>query len=256
MSHSRSPELLTFHRSAPMPCPYLSDRTEQQLFAELSGPTADDVFNRLSKAGFRRSHHIVYRPVCHGCNACQPVRINARKFDWTKGWRRIRNKNSDLTAINVGLDVTQEQFDLFSRYLDARHDDGDMAQMSARDYLHLVIASPVKTSVVEFRDRENKLVAACLLDRLDDGLSAVYSFFDPRESARSLGSYMILWMIEDALADDLDYVYLGFWIEGSRKMEYKNRFSPLEAFGQDGWHPLNFKTTQKDDEKAKRKKGE
>ena len=245
MSHTRSPDLLTFHRSAPMACPYLPDRTEQQLFAELSGPAADEVFNRLSLAGFRRSHHIAYRPVCHGCDACQPVRIRAGDFDWTKGWRRIRNKNRDLTAVNVGLDVTQEQFDLFSRYLDARHDDGDMAQMSARDYLHLVIASPVKTSVIEFRDTTGKLVAACLLDSLDDGYSAVYSFFDPQEAARSLGTCMILWMIEEAVNNGLGYVYLGFWIEGSRKMEYKSRFSPLESFSKDGWHPLAFSGTTK-----------
>lgn len=238
MSFTRSPDLLTFHRSAPMACPYLPERTEQQLFAELSGPSADEVFNRLSLAGFRRSHHIAYRPVCQDCNACQPVRIRARDFEWTKGWRRIRNKNSDLQALNVGLDVTQEQFDLFSRYLDARHDDGDMAQMSARDYLHLVIASPVKTSVIEFHDKNRKLVAACLIDKLEDGYSAVYSYFDPQEHARSLGSYMILWMIDEAIANGLDHVYLGFLIEGSRKMEYKSRFSPLEGFGKDGWQPL------------------
>lgn len=250
MSHTRSPDLLTFHRSAPMSCPYLPDRTEQQLFAELSGPSADEVFNRLSRAGFRRSHHIAYRPVCQGCNACQPVRIRTRDFDWTKGWRRIRNKNADLSAVNVGLNVTQEQFDLFSRYLDARHDDGDMAQMSARDYLHLVIASPVKTSVVEFRDADQNLVAACLLDRLDDGFSAVYSFFDSRENSRSLGTYMILWMIETAFAEGLDHVYLGFWIEGSRKMEYKSRFSPLEGFSIDGWRPVAFSDTTKNNEET------
>lgn len=238
MSIQRNLDPILFHRSAPMTCPYLPGRMEQQLFTELSGPGAQTVFERLGEAGFRRSHHIMYRPVCSGCSSCVPVRIIATDFDFSKSWRRVLNTNADLTATDVGGRVSEEQYDLFRRYVESRHGDGDMANMTARDYVNLVTASPVDTGLVEFRRPDGNLIAACLTDKLRDGFSAVYSFFDPQENSRSLGSYMILWLVEEARRRGMRHVYLGFWIQDSQKMAYKRRFRPLEMFGPAGWHTI------------------
>jgi arginyl-tRNA--protein-N-Asp/Glu arginylyltransferase len=228
--------LITFYRSGPMPCPYLDGRTEQQLFTELSGASAQDQFETLSRGGFRRSHQIIYRPACRGCNACLPVRIAAAEFKLTRAWRRVVNTNSDLTAMDVGKNATAEQYALFRQYVSERHSDGEMANMTQRDYATMVLTSPVKTSVVEFREADETLIAACLIDHLEDGISAVYSFFDSEQKRRSLGSYIVLWMIQHARLHNLDYVYLGYWIDGSPKMAYKARFRPFEVFGPEGWH--------------------
>lgn len=218
-----------------MPCSYLAGRVEQQLFAELSGARAIDVFDTLSQGGFRRSHHIIYKPACTGCNACIPVRIPVKRFRTSKAWRRIINRNNDLIATDVGTRITEEQFELFQRYINRRHGDGEMAKMSRRDYAAMVHNSPVDTVMVEFRHPNGHLIAGCLMDRLAGGLSAVYSFFDPTQDRRSLGSYIILWMIKEAKRHELDHVYLGYWVAGSPKMDYKARFRPFESFGPKGW---------------------
>jgi len=230
--------MLTFYRSGPMPCPYLPGRIEQQLFTELAGNGVQEVFEQLSLGGFRRSHHIAYRPACRGCSACVPVRIDATGFETTRSWRRILRDNADLTVASVGKGITDEQYRLFQDYVRSRHGDGDMARMNRRDYATMVVSSPVETEMVEFRDPAGTLVAACLMDRLSDGLSAVYSYFDPDQPKRSLGSYVVLWMVEEARRTGLPYVYLGFWIEDSPKMAYKGRFRPLEAFSTDGWQRI------------------
>lgn len=229
-------ELIQFRHSAGMPCPYLPGRIERQLFTELSdAENTDEIFHHLSGAGFRRSHHIVYRPACAGCSACVPVRVVAGEFEPDRAWRRVLRANDDLVARDAGLTVTDEQYGLFRRYILSRHGDGDMAMMTRRDYAAMVLASPVETRVFEFRDAEGKLVAACLTDVMPDGFSAVYSVFEPALSARSLGSFMVLWLIGEARRRGLPHVYLGFWVEGSRKMAYKSRFRPLEGFGPEGW---------------------
>lgn len=243
MSNQRSRDrLLTgivqFRHSSAMPCPYLRGRVERQLYAELGGPAPREVFRRLSLAGFRRSHHIVYRPACPGCNACVPVRVDAANFCWTKAWRRIQRRNADLQAEDVGLHITDEQYRLFRRYVRSRHGEGDMAAMDRRDYSAMVLSSPIDTGLFEFRDRDGTLIAACLTDHMPDGLSAVYSFFDPDQGQRSLGSFMVLWLIEEARRRGLPHVYLGFWVQNSPKMSYKARFRPLQAFGSDGWRLL------------------
>ena len=221
-----------------MPCPYLSGRVEQQLFTELSGAQALDTFDVLSQGGFRRSHHIIYKPACTGCTACVPVRIPVLRFKSSRAWRKINNRNADLTIVDVGTRITEEQYELFKSYTNRRHGDGEMAKMSRRDYAAMVLSSPVDTVLVEFRNGSGKLIAVCLMDRLAGGLSAVYSFFDPDKDRRSLGSYVILWMIEEAKRQDLDHVYLGYWVAGSPKMDYKIRFRPIESFGPNGWSEI------------------
>lgn len=220
-----------------MPCPYLPGRVERQVYTELSEPTGREVFRRLSAAGFRRSHHIAYRPACPSCRACVPVRVPVHRFEWTRSWRRIWNTNRSLEARDVTLAINDEQYGLFCRYVRSRHGDGDMALMNRTDYASMVLTSCVDTGIVEFRE-DGVLRAACLIDALPDGLSAVYSFFDPELQRRSPGTYMVLWLIDEARRRGLDYVYLGFWIADSPKMAYKSRFRPLEAFGRDGWEPL------------------
>jgi arginine-tRNA-protein transferase len=230
--------VLTFYRSGPMPCPYLPGRIEQQLFTELSGNGVQEVFEQLSLGGFRRSHHIAYRPACRGCSACVPVRIDVNGFVLTKAWQRVTRANADLAVESTGKRITDEQFLLFQRYVRSRHGDGDMARMSRRDYATMVVSSPVQTELVEFRDRDGSLMAGCLMDWLADGLSAVYSFYEPDAPKRSLGTQVVLWMVAEARRLGLPYVYLGFWIEDSPKMAYKGRFRPLEAFSADGWKPI------------------
>jgi arginine-tRNA-protein transferase len=239
MTLQRDPHsVLTFYRSGPMPCPYLPGRVEQQLFTELSGTGVQAVFEHLSLGGFRRSHHIAYRPACRGCSACVPVRVAVDGFEMTRSWQRVRRANADLRADCVGKRITDEQFLLFQRYLRSRHSDGDMARMNRRDYATMVVSSPVMTDLVEFRDEFGRLAAACLMDRLGDGLSAVYSFYEPDAPKRSLGSYIVLWMVEEARRLGLPYVYLGYWVEDSPKMAYKGRFRPLEGFSADGWQRI------------------
>jgi arginine-tRNA-protein transferase len=240
MSHQRLPtKILTFYRSGPMSCPYLPNRVEQQLFAELGGPGAQETFDVLSRGGFRRSHHIIYRPACVDCNACVPIRVVVREFETTRAWRRVLKANEDLTATRVGNRVSEEQYRLFHAYTNDRHGDGEMAKMNRREYVAMVMNSPVNTELTEFRGADGRLVAVCLMDRLSDGLSAVYSFFDPQAAKRSLGSYVVLWLIEEARESGLDYAYLGYWVRGSRKMDYKVRFRPIEIFGAEGWRRLD-----------------
>jgi len=227
-----------FFGTRSLPCPYLEGKTERKVVTDLSGPNADELYERLSRAGFRRSHSLAYRPACPNCNACVPVRIAASKFQWTKSFRRVTKTNSDLTADDIEAIATVEQYRLFSSYQRRRHEGGDMSGMDFGDYRAMVEDTPVSSRTVEFRDREGRLVAVMLMDRMEDSLSAVYSFFEGSETRRSLGTYMILWMIEHAQATGLPYVYLGYWIEGSDKMAYKARFKPLEVLDQDGWLTL------------------
>jgi len=238
MTLHRSPSMLVFHRSGAMHCPYLPGRVEQQLFAELSGPDAQEQFEHLSRHGFRRSHHIVYRPACRGCEQCIPVRIRAADFQWSRSFRRIAARNSTLSVKDVGPNATEEQYALFARYVGVRHGDGDMADMSFRDYANLVVASPVDTTLFEWRDSEGMLRAGCIADRLSDGYSAVYSFFDPSAAKRSLGTQVILSLVEMAVQNSLTHVYLGFWVPDSPKMAYKERFQPLECFSPEGWRTV------------------
>lgn len=230
--------LRPFYRTASLPCPYLDGQTERKLITEIGGHESYAFYNELSRAGFRRSHHLAYRPACAGCSACLPVRVDVANFETTRSLRRTMTANRDLTTRLAPARATTEQYRVFSRYQRSRHADSDMASMTYGDYRAMVEDSPVMTVMQEHRRPDGTLVAACLADLLDDGLSAVYSFFDPAESARSLGTAVILALVAEAQKRALPYVYLGYWIGESRKMAYKTRFRPLEALTPQGWAPL------------------
>jgi arginine-tRNA-protein transferase len=217
-----------FYTTAPLPCPYLPGRTERKVVTEIAGPDAEPLHDRLSRAGFRRSHNIAYAPVCPGCNSCVPIRIPVAEFSVDRSLRRVLKANPGLEGTDVPARATAEQYQLFQRYQNARHSDGDMATMSFYDYRAMVEDTPIETFMVEFRDPNDELVGACLTDRLGDGLSAVYSYFKPELERRSIGTFTILWLIERARAMGLPHVYLGYWVQESRKMAYKARFQPSE----------------------------
>jgi len=235
MKHQPIHDTRFFFATAPLPCPYLPDRVERRVVTELLGRDAVALHDGLSEAGFRRSHNIAYAPACPECQACKAVRILARQFEPSRSQRRIWNKNLGLEVFEKSPIATQEQYDLFARYQNSRHRDGDMAKMDFRDYQALIEETPVDSSLVEFRDLDHGLIGACLMDRVDDGLSAVYSFFDPERYRDSLGTLMVLWMINRARALGLQYVYLGFWIADCSKMSYKAKFQPMETLSPEGW---------------------
>jgi arginine-tRNA-protein transferase len=224
-----------FFGTRSLPCPYIAGQTERKVVTDLTGNNAEELYERLSRAGFRRSHNLAYRPACPTCNACIPARIAARDFEMTRSFRRVMTTNSDVTVDDMDVIATVEQYRLFSAYQQARHEGGDMSGMAFNDYRSMVEDTPVKSRTVEFRDDEGNLLAVMLMDRMEDSLSAVYSFFDGNMGRRSLGTFMILWMVEYARTLGLPYVYLGYWINGSDKMAYKARFQPLEVLGNDGW---------------------
>jgi leucyl-tRNA---protein transferase len=227
-----------FYTTAPLPCPYVQGRTERKVVTELSGVMAETLHDKLSRGGFRRSHNIAYAPVCPSCNACVPIRIRAADFEPSRTQRRILRANTDMHVQEMPPRATAEQFQLFQSYQRQRHGEGDMATMSFYDYRAMVEDTPIETSVVEFRLPNGQLAGACLTDRLGDGLSAVYSFFDTALTARSLGTYAIMWLVARAVELELPNVYLGYWVEESRKMAYKAKFRPSEILRAGQWVPL------------------
>ncbi|MCS6985866.1 MAG: arginyltransferase [Sphingomonadaceae bacterium] len=234
-----------FFITARAPCPYLRGRVERKVFAELKGPGAQQLCESLGRIGFRRSQNVVYRPSCEGCQACVSVRIVARDFRPGATQRRVLRRNADLEVTACDPWATEEQFALLKRYLAARHPDGGMSTMDAYDFADMIETSPVDTVVVEYREpspdpsRPGRLVGACLTDKQSDGLSMVYSFYDPdRRDRLGLGTFIILDHVLRAAAVGLPYVYLGYWVEGSPSMDYKRRFHPLEALTPQGWRLL------------------
>ncbi|HYC26350.1 MAG TPA: arginyltransferase [Roseiarcus sp.] len=234
-----------FYLTAPSPCPYLPGMEERKVFTHLVGRRAAPLNDLLTQTGFRRSQTIAYRPACEQCRACVSVRVLVDDFEPTPSMRRVREVNSDLIGAMGAPKPSAEQYSLFRAYLEARHPDGGMADMSVLDYSMMIEDSHINTHVIEYRRRgpdhfitqrgEGRLFAACLTDQLVDGLSMVYSFFDPDERRRSLGAFMILDHIEKARRLRLPHVYLGYWVEGSKKMTYKGRYLPQERLGMDGW---------------------
>ncbi|MDB9857214.1 arginyltransferase [Amylibacter sp.] len=234
-----------FYVTAPQPCPYLDGRVERKLFTALQGEHATVLNNALSRQGFRRSQNVLYRPSCAECNACLSARIRVADFKPRKSHRRIIRKNNHLVRTATSPWATEEQFDLFRTYLNTRHAEGGMADMDVFEFASMIEETPVRSRVVEYHtpphegQLREELTAVCLTDVLEDGLSLVYSFFNPDLHARSLGTYMILDHIEIAREAGLPYVYLGYWVPGSPKMQYKANFSALEIFLGRQWTPLD-----------------
>ncbi|HEX7820064.1 MAG TPA: arginyltransferase [Sphingobium sp.] len=228
------------------PCPYLPGKTERKVFTELTGQHAGELNDALGRIGFRRSQNVAYRPSCSDCSACVSVRIVAGQFKANATQRRLMRRNDDLITSACRPWSTSEQFELLQKYLSVRHPGGGMTEMDDVDYTDMVEQTPVDTYVVEYRlpsrvpGQQGQLVGACLMDKQGDGLSMIYSFYDPAlEDRQGLGSYIILDHVRRAYDTGLPYVYLGYWVEGSQRMAYKVRYRPLERLSRDGWVPFD-----------------
>ncbi len=230
-----------FFVTSPAPCPYLPGRSERKVFTELKGPHADELNDALGRIGFRRSQTVAYRPSCADCTACVSVRVAAAEFRPSATQRKALRRNSDLIATMCRPWSTAEQFELLQRYLGLRHPGGGMASMDEVDFADMVEHTPVDSYVIEYREptadgTPGRLVGACLTDRQGDGLSMIYSFYEPDHAGRSgLGNYIILDHIRRAGELGLPYVYLGYWVDGSARMQYKVRYRPLERLTREGW---------------------
>ena len=233
-----------FYVTAPQPCPYLDGRMERKLFTALQGEHAQRLNDTLSKQGFRRSQNVLYRPSCAECSACLSARIRVADFRPSRSQKRILKRNADLRRNATSPWATEDQFTLFRRYLDSRHADGGMADMDIFEFAAMIEETPIKSRVIEYTrparagERDRPLAAVCLTDVFDDGLSMVYSFYDPDLAGQSLGTHVILDHIAIAREAGLPFVYLGYWVPGSRKMGYKAGFDALEIYKAGRWQPL------------------
>ncbi|MEE2775073.1 MAG: arginyltransferase [Pseudomonadota bacterium] len=248
MRHSL-PKAPQFYVTAPQECPYLADKVERKLFTTLSGnDEAKGLNNALSKQGFRRSQNVLYRPSCPECSACLSARIPVSLFDFTRSQKRAIKRNETLIRKIKTPWATEEQYRLFKRYVESRHKFGGMSGMDEEEFSAMIEETSTKTILCEYAQQDNasnQLVAVSLTDILDDGLSMVYSFYDPRLVEFSLGKYMILDHIKLTLEMGLKNLYLGYWVEGSRKMDYKSQFKPLEVFLDGEWRKLDLSQPKK-----------
>jgi leucyl-tRNA---protein transferase len=233
-----------FYLTAPATCPYLPQEMERKVFTHMVGERAPELNDLLTQGGFRRSQNIAYRPACESCRACVSVRIVAGEFTPTRSMRRILALNADVVSTEYPAEPSSEQYSLFRRYLDHRHQKGGMSDMSVLDYAMMVEDTHVNTKIIEYRLKvegdgiglaKGPLISAALTDKMGDGLSMVYSYFDPDFADRSLGTFMILDHIRKVKERGLPHVYLGYWVKGSRKMDYKTKFLPQEHLMAQGW---------------------
>jgi arginine-tRNA-protein transferase len=245
-----------FFLTAPSPCPYIDGQFERKVFTHLVGDKAPELNDLLTQGGFRRSQNIAYRPACETCRACVSVRILAGEFKASRNMRKVIERNSDLIGAMHDAEPSTEQYSLFRSYLDARHRRGGMSDMTVLDYAIMVEDTHVNTKIIEYRRREEgsgletrpkgELLAAALTDTMSDGLSMVYSYFNPDLDRRSLGTFMILDHVRRTRALGLPQVYLGYWVQGSRKMDYKTRFQPQEHLTPRGWERFDPSSLQDD----------
>jgi leucyl-tRNA---protein transferase len=237
-----------FYVTTAQACPYLEGRLERKLFTHLTHDKPPGDIDDLLRGGFRRSQSIAYMPYCESCNACVSTRVPVETFELKRSFRRVMERNTDIVATRVPAKPTAEQYALFRSYIEGRHSDGGMADMSIPDFAVMVEDGLPGTFITEYRlkpsmsaydprsaGRPGPLVGVALCDRVSDGVSMVYSFYDCDEFDRSLGTFMILEHIEHARRNLLTYLYLGYWVKGSPKMDYKRRFQPQEQLGAEGW---------------------
>jgi arginine-tRNA-protein transferase len=237
--HHSVPLTSQFYVTAPQICPYLEGRMERKLFTSLQGTDSSNLNNALSKQGFRRSQNVLYRPACVACTACLSARIDVDNFFSSKSHRRILKRNANLLRRPNAPWATEKQYELFRRYLDVRHAEGGMADMDIFEFAAMIEETPVNSRVMEYHTQSGDLAAVCLTDIFDDGVSLVYSFFNTEFSKKSLGIYIILDHIKIAQQSGLPYVYLGYWVPGSKKMAYKAKFKGVEIFHNKNWTPLD-----------------
>ncbi len=228
---------LEFYATQPHPCSYLDARQAVTLFADPNASMSTGLYGRLADLGFRRSGNDVYRPMCSGCNACIPVRIPVARFQPRRRERRVWKRNADLLVTLQSSEFRNEHYDLYCRYVTTRHAGGGMDNPTPEGYLNFLRSPWCDTAFIEFREA-GRLMAVAVTDVLPNGLSAVYTFYDPEATTRSLGTYTILWQIEEARRRNLSWLYLGYWIEGCGKMRYKGAFRPLQAFQDNAWRDL------------------
>lgn len=228
---------LKFFATPPHSCSYLENKKATTLFADPHISYDKRLYSELTLNGFRRSGDYLYRPHCQHCSACQSLRIPVQHFSLSRSQKRIMARNRHLQVSEVAADFNPEHYALYERYINHRHADGDMYPPNPEQYTSFLLSQWSNTVFYEFR-QDQTLVALAVVDKLDDGLSAIYTFFDPDYTQHSLGSYAILWQISHCQQHALSHVYLGYWIKSCQKMRYKANYSPAEIFVGDGWRPL------------------
>lgn len=234
MTAPEDSRLLSFFSTPVHPCSYLADRDAVTVFADPRFPKTTALYSVLSRYGFRRSGDHIYRPQCPSCSACIPIRLPVADFVPRRRQRRIMKANADLEVRELPAAFRPEHFALYREYLATRHAGGGMDNPTPQQYMDFLIGSWCDTVFYEFR-AAGRLVAVAVVDRLDDGLSAVYTFFDPAEAGRSPGTYAVLWELEECRREGYRWLYLGYWIPGCGKMSYKEEFQPAEYFVDGEW---------------------